>query len=133
MGHIWEYQLPSPYLEYARARAAELEHDLTSRCEAIVVGDTVPVCTGPTRVVCSARSRPERAADCAQTQAVAFREAAEAIHATLTAFGVKPGTDAATEALKQAAEPFATDDLDAAQWYYPDALRVLVLQPGIVT
>jgi hypothetical protein len=66
------------------------------------------------------------AAHCAQTQAVTFREAVEAINATLTAFGVKPGTDAATEALTQAAEPFAADDLDAAQWYYPDALGVLV-------
>jgi hypothetical protein len=26
MGHPWEYQLPSPYLEYARARATEREH-----------------------------------------------------------------------------------------------------------
>jgi hypothetical protein len=66
------------------------------------------------------------AARCAQTRALTFREAVEAVEATLTAFGVKPGTDAAKEELTQAAVPFAAGDLDAAQWYYPDALRVLV-------
>jgi hypothetical protein len=67
------------------------------------------------------------AARCAHVRALAIHDAIAEMNATLTAFGVKLGTDAAREALTEAAVLYATDDPSPGEWYYTDALAVLVL------
>jgi hypothetical protein len=67
------------------------------------------------------------AARCAQTRAITVDEALVAMAALLTGAGVRPGTDAAVKALTMAAEGYIADDPpEIGQWYYPDALAVLV-------
>jgi hypothetical protein len=67
------------------------------------------------------------AARCAHVRARAIHEAFTQMNAALTAFGVRLGTEAAAEALTQAAVMYAADDPGPAEWFFPDALAVLVL------
>jgi hypothetical protein len=69
----------------------------------------------------------DAAARCADVRARAIHEAIAEMNSTLIAFGVRLGTDVAAEALTRAAVVYAADDPSPAQWWYPDALAVLVL------
>ena len=63
------------------------------------------------------------AARCAQAHAITVGEAMAEMNATLAEAGIKPGTDAATEALTMAAELYAVDDPAEPRWYYPGPSR----------
>jgi hypothetical protein len=63
---------------------------------------------------------------CVRMGSITVDESVAVIHATLAAAGIRPGSDAARDALTLAAAAYAGEVPDPAHWFYPMVFRVLI-------